>query len=498
MKCTRGNRGSALIISLVIVIITAGIGGAFLAQALIHSKESKWSIEADEAVTMCDAGMELARQTMGAYRGATVSTQKWTWQNMITYCKSRGTIDTVFKKNDAMAFFKSNTFAAYQYWINFQGPTSEITYNNFAAATLTMPYSQTSYSAVDTYPIIPALPAPANPPTAIPMPTLPVPIGNTIAFQRGALFISVDYPDTGTGDPDNALVTVTATMQSGLQRTVQGILSKASAVVPLKANGLAAVVSNDQVSLTGSIIIDGRDHQYTGTSAITTPPPLASNPNGVFGIVSNAAMSNPSNGSVGGNGNPPPQPKGAAPNSIASQYNFGPNGYPQTPDAVLSNADGTPIANGSLKNAAMSQGTYFNNAAAYSSWLSAQPSPMPGGQIIYLDFAPGNGMFDMGPGNVKSSIMVIHTDSESGIAQEVHGSFTGLMIADGFIRNNGNAQITGMVQLLSPTASQAGNVFGNGNAEIDYSSQALANLPGLAGSTPPPTPATLSSYRRIQ
>ncbi len=94
--------------------------------------------------------------------------------------------------------------------------------------------------------------------------------------------------------------------------------------------------------------------------------------------------------------------------------------------------------------------------------------------------------------------MVIHTDTMSGVAQEVHGNFTGLLIADGFVRNNGNAQITGMVQLLSPTASEAGNVFGNGNAEVDFSSGALADLPGAAGSSIPPTPATLGSYRRIQ
>jgi len=35
------SRGSALMIAVVIVVITAGIGGAFLAQALVHSNEQK-------------------------------------------------------------------------------------------------------------------------------------------------------------------------------------------------------------------------------------------------------------------------------------------------------------------------------------------------------------------------------------------------------------------------------------------------------------------------
>jgi len=86
-----------------------------------------------------------------------------------------------------------------------------------------------------------------------------------------------------------------------------------------------------------------------------------------------------------------------------------------------------------------------------------------------------------------------HTNS--GIAKEVHGNFTGLIMADGFVRNNGTSHIVGMVQLFSPTASTAGNVFGNGNAEIDFSSAALADLPGIGNA---PSPAKVISYRRVQ
>ena len=479
------SRGSALLIALVIVIITAGIGGAFLAQALVHSNEQKWSIEADEAITMCDAGMERARQAMGAYRG----NKTWTWKDMITYCAGPGRPTTgPAIKADAMALFKSAAFSNYLGTIYASGPSSAIAANSTDPTSI-LPMSTTAWSSVDTYP--PSLKNSSQ---------FPVPIGNSIPFQRGAIFIQVAAPPgTPAGvDPDNAVVTVTATLQDGTQRQVQGVLSKPSTVVPLKVNGLGAVVSNDVVDLTGSITIDGRDHQYDGVTAITGPAPLGNPPYGAFGIVSNSAMSDPKNGAVGGNGTAPPSPKGAAPNSIASSYNFGANGYPTTPDGVVSQADGTPVRNGALKSAAQAAGTYFSNAGAYSSWLSAQPSPMPGGQVLYLEFSPGNGMFNLGGGNVKSNIMVIHTDTMNGIAQEVHGNFTGLLIADGFVRNNGNAQITGMVQLLSPTASTAGNVFGNGNAEVDFSSAALADLPGTAGSSVPPTPATLGSYRRIQ
>ncbi len=220
----------------------------------------------------------------------------------------------------------------------------------------------------------------------------------------------------------------------------------------------------------------------------------------MLGIASNSNTSIPTNGSVGGNGGAPPQPKGAAPGSVVPNYNFSSlGGYPTTPDSALSQDGTTALAEGTIKQTAINNGTYFNSQAAFTTWLGTQPSPLPGGNVLYLDFTPGNGTFNLGPGNINSSIMIIHTSTDSGIVQEVHGAFTGLIIADGFVRNNGVGQITGQVQLLSPTSSTAGNVFGNGNAEIDYSSAALANLPGLGGSTSSltPAPATLSSYRRI-
>jgi len=153
------------------------------------------------------------------------------------------------------------------------------------------------------------------------------------------------------------------------------------------------------------------------------------------------------------------------------------------------------LPDGTLKQAAKDAGMYFDTQAGYEAWLSTNGGAIPGGAIVYLEFVPGNGQFNLGNGNSKSSIVVLHTDANTAIAKEVHGNFTGLLMADGFVRNNGNSHIVGMVQLFSPTASAAGNVFGNGNAEIDFSSAALADLPGTSGSD---SPAKLSSYRRLQ
>jgi len=460
-------------ISLVIVVITAGIGGAFLAQALVHSNEQRWSIEADEANAMCDAVMERARQALGTY---TAGTSKWAWIDIASYCGSPGRpTDGPSMKAEALALFKSPVFAAYSGNISLTGPASTVAGNNQDAATLIPPDPKvwTPGDGAGGKGVL---------------------FANSIPFQRGALYITLAAapqtpPPPGTPLPpapttlNNVLLTVTATMQSGLQRQVQGLLGPGS--VAVKANGLAPVVSNDTVALTGSITIDGRDYDYTNLSA----PPGFGKP----GIISKSDMTPPSNGSVGGLGQAPPNPKGAAPNTVQGDHVFN-GGYPTNPDAALADVNGTPLPQNTLKQAAQGSGTYFNSSAAYSAFLSASGGKIPDGAIVYLDFVPGNGMFDLGSGNSQPSILVVHTDNNSGIVSEVHGNFTGLILADGFVRNNGTSRIVGMVQLFSPTSSQAGNVFGNGNAEIDFSSSALDNLPrvGAAGN-----PAQLLSFRRI-
>jgi hypothetical protein len=461
MSKSRSERGSALLIALVIVIIAVGFGGAFLTQALIHSNEQKWTIEADEAFTMCDAGMERARQALGVYKGQKL----WAWKDIATYCSTRPGDGTSIKK-DATALFGSAAFVSYIQTIYPAGGGANVSADNTNPALL-LPYNQAAWSSGDANKVL---------------------FANSIPFQRGALYINISLPPgTPAGaDPDNLIVTVAATLPSGVQRQVEGVLAKPKS--SLRINGLAAVVSNDNVGLTGSIVIDGRDHNYKG-DALTGDP-------GAFGIISDQPMSDPTNGSVGGNGNAPPNPKGTAANSVKGSYDFSSlGGYPTGPDGAMTSDGTTPLPNGTLKQAATDAGMYFNNQSAYEAWLTMQGGKIPDGAIVYLEFAPGNGQFNLGSGNSKSSILIVHTEAMSGIVKEVHGDFTGLILADGFVRNNGNSHIVGMVQLFSPTASSAGNVFGNGNAEIDFSKAALADLPGPSGSD---APASLVSYRRVQ
>jgi len=322
-------------------------------------------------------------------------------------------------------------------------------------------------------------PAPTDPSTGH------VFIGWNQPFHRGAIHVHVrnngGTGDTQTHDADGqVLITVTATLPSGIQRQVEGLLSIPSgASVPLKVNGLAAVVSNDKVDTNGNITIDGRDYDYSGNNLTGDP--------GVFGILSTKTISSGGSSAIGGVGVAPPN-KGTGSGTISEGASFK-TGYPASPDEVAG------VAPGTLKKAAQAAGTYVTSDAEFGALLSANGGKLPDHAIVYADFDPGNGSFDIGSGNDKSSILVIHTEGSTSSVKNLHGSFKGLLIADSVNHVNSGTSITGMVQMLSPTASAGANVFGNGNATIHFSSAVLADLPGAATGAPGQG-STMTSYRR--
>lgn len=467
MKMRRATRGSALLLSVIIVILAVGIGGAFMAQGLVHSREQQTVIEADEALAMCDAGMERARQALDVYRGVNGNPQYWAWDGILTYCSAVSTDPIVIKK-DYLSQMNSSLYQAYTAKIWSSNPTARL--------------------GADTLPAAQAIPASAgssNQPATTDPTTGHVFIGWNQPFHRGAIHIHVrnngGTGDTATHDGDGqVIITVTATLPSGIQRQVEGLLTIPSgASVPLKVNGLAAVVSNDKVDTNGNITIDGRDYDYSG-SKLTGDP-------GVFGVLSTKTISSGGSSGIGGVGVAPPS-KGTASGSISENAGFK-TGYPSSPDEIAG------VAAGTLKKAAQAAGTYVTSDAEFSALLSKNGGKIPDHAIVYCDFDPGNGSFEIGSGNDKSSILVIHTEGSTSSVKNLHGSFKGLMIADSVNHVNSGTAITGMVQMLSPTASEGANVFGNGNATIHFSSSVLADLPGAATGASTQG-STMTSYRR--
>ncbi len=69
------NRGSALIVALVVVIIAVGIGGAFLADTVFRTKMQNYAVESDVAQMIVDAALEKVRRALWVYK--TNGTYPW-------------------------------------------------------------------------------------------------------------------------------------------------------------------------------------------------------------------------------------------------------------------------------------------------------------------------------------------------------------------------------------------------------------------------------------
>jgi hypothetical protein len=469
MKKCRRDPGSALLLAVIIVVMTVGIGGAFLAESVIHAREQFQVVEAEEAMTMCDAGMERARNALGVYWNQ----KTWSFNDILAYCNNSKfkpvdpaqPPDPLLIKADYMSLKNSPAFTGYTSALWASGPPSTVNV------------------------VPPGIPAEMTLPTPGDPTARGVVFGWNFPFHKGALHIHIRNNDdskilgaTGLGgaplqDTDGTLmVTVTATLPSGMQRQVEGVLQAAS-LGAISPHPLSVVISKDSVSTNGNITIDGRDFDYTGTTVTGSA--------GVLGILSTKTISVGGSSAVGGNGNAPDK-KGAAPNSLAPNHLFL-DGYPQGPDDALG------LPKGSLKAAAQAAGTYCGTPSDWSKLLSDHGGRIPDHAIVYCEFDAGNGSFDLGGGNTQSSVLVVHTDTYTGTISQVHGSFKGALLADAIVHVNAGTSITGMIQLFSPTSSSEGNVLGNGNSTIRYSSAVLADLPGL-----PPARQALKilSYRK--
>ncbi len=289
------------------------------------------------------------------------------------------------------------------------------------------------------------------------------------------------------------LYQVNATARNTRARAGVTAVIQQTPTVTINFSPRAAITTKGAVTTTGSIEVDGRDWNSTGTSIVGP---------GKFGISSMSTITNSGNSKVGGVGIAPAKPVPAAvkdPNNIwkdninndgdgatdeeaydgidndnDGQTDEDTTGYPTSPDVSL----GLPV--GTLKAQAIAQGTYFTTEAALNAAIAANGGVVPGGKILYLDFdqwLPSN----MGSVyNDPPSIIVHHNTAGTAYLKNMHGSFKGLILADFVEHLNGDCSILGA--FMSFGSQAIGNTFGNGNAHIRFSSSVLTNLPS-AGST---------------
>lgn len=250
-------------------------------------------------------------------------------------------------------------------------------------------------------------------------------VGNTnsilsTAFSDGTYAVTYDV--------NSKLITATGTY-NGVSRIIK---AKVNQSFPPGVKG--AITAAGDVSFNGSIVVDGRDHDISGTVTGT----------GTYGVSSGGTVNQGGSATIGGNGFAPADPA----NPAAIQENA--SGATSSPETALG------LDTGSLD--------------AYKT--STTPTfPMSG--IVYYTgdsmIAPDFGTAE----NPSTGILIIHNTAGTALLKNVHGNFRGLIICDDLVHINGDAVITGGVILQKST----GNTVGNGNAHVNYSSNVLSDLP---------------------
>lgn len=331
-----------------------------------------------------------------------------------------------------------------------------------------------------------------------------------LAQAKYELSTGQDYDTAGLGNvtlnglaQSQCSVTVDTTGLTGNQRRLTAVCTYGPAnkrtdrsleevvdrpIFNTSALGMAAIVSRDPVDFGGNINVDGRDWDINGVSVVGP---------GVDGVVSGGAVNVGGSAGIGGNGIAPPG-AGSAPGSTDPHHDWATDGmdndrdgtvdqpgetFPSDPDAALG------LPSGTMKAAAQASGTYYTSQAAYLAAISLNGGKALSGKIIYCDFSPSP-PFELGTGlNTLPSILIIHNATSNAIAKNVHGDFKGLIMADKVEHINAGTKILGMVQAWG----QMGNLFGNGNSDVLFSSAVLANLP----STTVNNAYTRKSFREV-
>lgn len=266
-------------------------------------------------------------------------------------------------------------------------------------------------------------------------------------------------------------------------------------IVSLTSPGLvggfpAAITSHSSVTTLGNIVVDGRDHDDTGTVVVG---------DGVPGISSSSFISNGGSSEVGGVGIAPGHP--VDPRTVEQYATWGNGldddrdgvvdeeafdgldndgdglidedtvGFPTSPDVVFG------VEPGSLHAVAQASGSYFTNQADFDNLVVANGGNVPGGMIVYLDFQELTPAHFGSELNDRPSILIHRSEDGPARMKNVHGEFKGVVMADQVQHLNGALRIVGAFMSFSDEA----NTYGNGSARILYSSGVLGALPGGSG-----------------
>lgn len=223
---------------------------------------------------------------------------------------------------------------------------------------------------------------------------------------------SVNYilNDTLINSSPKIKITVVANYRGSKSKNILVASPILEGVIPPGIN--AALTSNSNVSATGYLIVDGRDHDLSGN--------VLSN-NGNFGVWSTGSLNRDNFAQVGGYNNENYPPSINPDSNIIKQNQYLPSGFPDSPDKIMG-GDTEGFSEGTLLSLAQSG----SNGSQYVNDPAELNYPLEG--VTYIELAPGT-QWDYA--NIEGTgILIVHNSSENSLISNLTGTFKGIVIAD--------------------------------------------------------------------
>lgn len=231
-------------------------------------------------------------------------------------------------------------------------------------------------------------------------------------------------------------------------------------LLPPDLKGLLTLNGPNQVN--GNIKIDGRDHDPYDAS-VSAPG------KGTYGIwTTSPTFTQSGSSSIGGTAagaDYAPANPGAPPVILTNQVL--PSGFPTTPDSVFGgSASGYP--EGTLKQIAQS--------GVGGSQYVTDPSVIrfPLGGVTYVEPPAGSPAWT-GAGLDGAGILIVHNTARNAVLKSASGQYAGIIVTDDL--TNLHIDFWGGIVVL--TATPAGNVLGNGSANLYYSRATILKVVGM-------------------
>lgn len=486
----REQRGSALVVAVIIVVIVVGIGAAFLSESLFRSKQGFVEREQNEAQMAADAALDQLRRFMFVYRRNSL----WSWNDILQYNTS------IMLQELGVASLDPDDYANAEIWK--QRSIDEL---KRAASGGAAYYARTTYGPREA-------PEPPTPGNVAPADyTQRVYFGRPTVYQNAAYVIIVrdntdeQYPSTppyteGPGvqnlavDGDAQVIAfITVTMMDGTQRQIEARIKFDPPVFTPEG----AIVTGGTAKLTGNLTIvgvgagaNGADVIANGNIKAGTGSPRVDGKGKAVGTVEPAGEPNPVFEEGVQSGAPAVALPDANPASYENlaQYKFGADG------AVYRRVGASWVF---VQNASGSANAWYGwyYSAGSSRWESSTKDPNMPLSIYYVDsnlFMSGKSWINgtaivkgnvelRGQGGVNTpqlipSIGNVAVLSGGDIFANGTADIRGTIIAFEQIKLNGNFSLKGSavavdkqdVSTLVSTTDEYDDYF-SGSASIEYS-----------------------------